>query len=135
MCPSEPRCVDFIFKHSNTTSTYTCNQVIIFSINLLFFDFLRQRVISSLHCFFANVTSCPLVLLSSLTDKKMQNIMFLANYHIGVTEIYVIGKVHGGCIAFRMMWRITAKSKSTVKFHINLSLVRKGHTVNCQYIQ
>ena len=28
-------------------------------------------LISSLHCFFANVTPCPLVLLSSLTEKKI----------------------------------------------------------------
>ena len=30
-------------------------------------------LIFSLHCFFANVTPCPLVLLSSLTEKKMSS--------------------------------------------------------------
>ena len=33
-------------------------------------------LISSLHCFFANVTPCPLVLLSSLTVKKNILIIF-----------------------------------------------------------
>ena len=35
-------------------------------------------LISSLHCFFANVTPCPLVLLSSLTVKKY----FCQYFHI-----------------------------------------------------
>ena len=34
-------------------------------------------LISSLHCFFANVTPSPLVLLSSLTDKKHSVNMFM----------------------------------------------------------
>ena len=37
-------------------------------------------IISNLHCFFANVTPCPLVLLSSLTEKQI----FLVNMFIPI---------------------------------------------------
>ena len=39
-------------------------------------------IISSLHCFFSNVTPCPLVLLSSLTDNIMVYIIIIIEYII-----------------------------------------------------
>ena len=60
-------------------------------------------LISSLHCFFANVTPCPLVLLSSLTEKihsdatdsviedKCIHLLFFAFIHCtDVTESMVV---------------------------------------------
>ena len=40
----------------------------------LFTVLCEKFLISILHCFFANVTPCPLVLLSSLTEKKYLSI-------------------------------------------------------------
>ena len=43
------------------------------------FTVLYENVlISSLHCFFANVTRCPLVLLSSLTEKNISVNIFIS---------------------------------------------------------
>ena len=45
-------------------------------------------LISSIHCFFANVTPCPLVLLSSLTDKKIFLSIFSYPFNILSTSIW-----------------------------------------------
>ena len=53
----------------NTTSTYTITADNLFhSFTVLYEN--GNFLISSLHCFFANVIPCPLVLLSSLTQRK-----------------------------------------------------------------
>ena len=44
-------------------------------------------LISSLHCFFANVIPCPLVLLSSLTEKKIFLSIFSYPFNILKTSI------------------------------------------------
>ena len=45
-------------------------------------------LISSLHCFFANVTPCPLVLLSSLTVNKIFLSIFSYPFNILKTSIF-----------------------------------------------
>ena len=42
-------------------------------------------LISSLHCFFANVTPCPLVLLSSLPEDRLIDFLF---YHL--CDVFVV---------------------------------------------
>ena len=47
----------------------------------------ENDLISNLHCFFANVTPCPLVLLSSLTDKKICLSIF--SYPFNILKTYI----------------------------------------------
>ena len=53
-------------------------------------------LVSNLHCFFANVTPCPLVLLSSLTEKKIYFCQYFHTHSIFKKNLYLISSQSPG---------------------------------------